>query len=120
MTAGPASRRKERADSAQYVEMDRDSEAFAGAPNAVLEQSSFLFGTNAAYIEALYAQYLENPDAVDPSWRGYFASLHEDGLSAAQLGRGPAWRRDAKLDLENGELTSALTGQPEPRAKGAV
>ncbi len=100
--------------------MDRDSEAFAGAPNAVLEQSSFLFGTNAAYVEALYAQYLENPDAVDPSWRGYFASLGEEGLSAAQLGRGPAWRRDAKLDLETGDLTSALTGQPEPRAKGAV
>jgi len=100
--------------------MDRDSEAFAGAPNAVLEQSSFLFGTNAAYVEALYGQYLENPDAVDPSWRAYFATLGEDGLSAAQLGRGPAWRRDAKLDYETGDLTSALTGQPEPRAKGAV
>ena len=95
--------------------MDRDSEAFAGAPNAVLEQTSFLFGTNATYIEALYAQYLENPDAVDPSWRAYFGTLGEDGLSPTQLGRGPAWRRDAQLDLETGELTSALTGQPEPR-----
>jgi 2-oxoglutarate dehydrogenase E1 component len=92
----------------------------AAAPNAVLEQSSFLFGANAAYVEALYGQYLENSDAVDPSWRAYFASLGEEGLSATQLGRGPAWRRDAKLDLETGELTSALTGQPEPRAKGAV
>ena len=88
--------------------------------NELFEKSSFLFGTNAAFIEALYARYQENPDAVDPSWHAYFAELDERGLSPTQLGRGPAWRRDAKIQLENGELVSALTGQWPARTNGAV
>ncbi len=88
------------------------------ASNAVLDATSFLFGSNAAFIEALYRQYLENPDTVEPSWKSFFASLGEQELKAAQLGRGPAWRRDAKLSLENGELVSALTGQVPPRTTG--
>ena len=79
--------------------------------SALLEQSSFLFGSNAAFLEALYARYQENPEAVEESWRSFFAELDEKGLKPAQLGRGPAWRRDAGLRLENGELVGALTGQ---------
>ena len=45
------------------------------APNSVLEETSFLFGTNAAYVEDLYAQYLANPDAVDASWQEFFEGL---------------------------------------------
>src|SRR5215472_5095676 len=79
--------------------------------NDILEATSFLFGTNAAFVESLYAQYLENPDAVDPSWRAYFADLGQNNLNPTQLGRGPDWRRDAKPNIEKGELVSALTGQ---------
>src|SRR4249919_2382112 len=81
------------------------------ASNEVLERTSFLFGTNAAYLEAMYAQYLENPDTVDESWRAYFAELGQTQLSPTQLGRGPEWKRDAKPNLANGELVGALTGQ---------
>jgi 2-oxoglutarate dehydrogenase E1 component len=31
------------------------------------------FGINAGLVEELYAQYLENPESVDPSWRSFFA-----------------------------------------------
>jgi 2-oxoglutarate dehydrogenase E1 component len=86
--------------------------------NDLLEESSFLFGTNAAFIEALYARYQENPEAVDESWRAYFAELDEQGLTPTQLGRGPSWRRDSRLQLENGELVSALTGQWPERTGG--
>jgi len=37
--------------------------------------SSALFGSNAAAVEALYEQYMENPDAVSDGWRQYFRSL---------------------------------------------
>src|SRR6185312_1823970 len=79
--------------------------------NDVLEATSFLQGANAAFIESLYAQYQENPDAVEPSWAAYFAGLAEQGLKPAQLGRGPAWRRDTKPELASGDLVGALTGQ---------
>src|SRR5271154_5531350 len=87
--------------------------------NAVLEATSFLSGTNAAFVESLYAQYLENPDAVDESWRAYFSGLGQNALSPTQLGRGPAWRRDKKPELANGDLVGALTGQ-WPARKGAA
>jgi 2-oxoglutarate dehydrogenase E1 component len=80
------------------------------SPNAVMEATAFLFGTNAGFIEGLYAQYLSDPSSVDGAWRAFFDALGEQGLSPAQLGRGPSWRRDAKLGYENGELISALTG----------
>src|SRR5450432_449054 len=87
--------------------------------NDLLEATSFLSGTNAAFVESLYAQYLENPDAVDESWRSYFAGLGQSELDPAQLGRGPQWRRDKKPDYANGELVGALTGQWPARTGAA-
>jgi 2-oxoglutarate dehydrogenase E1 component len=94
-------------------------ERLTRSTNDLLEATSFLFGTNAAFVESLYAQYLENPDAVDESWRDYFSSLGQTTLEPSQVGRGPAWRRDKKPQFENGELVSALTGK-WPARKGAT
>jgi len=40
-----------------------------------LRQSSVLAGANSPWLEALYEQYLKDPDSVDPTWREYFAGL---------------------------------------------
>src|SRR6201996_2772167 len=88
------------------------------ASNDIFEATTFLQGTNAAFIVSLYAQYQENPDAVDPTWRAYFASLGEQGLDATQLGRGPRWHRDERPELASGDLVGALTGQ-WPQKAGA-
>jgi 2-oxoglutarate dehydrogenase E1 component len=84
------------------------------ASNEIFEATSFLNGTNAAFIEQLYAQWLANPTSVDEGWRAYFSQLGDQGLSPTQLGRGPAWKRDARPELANGELIAALTGQGPP------
>ncbi len=89
------------------------------ASNEVLEATSFLSGTNAAYIEQLYVLYQENPDAVDESWRNYFADLGQNGLSPTQLGRGPQWRRDTKAKLQRDELTGALSGEYQPKSRAS-
>jgi len=39
------------------------------------QESSYLGGGNAAYIEDLYEQYLQNPAAVLPEWKEYFEKL---------------------------------------------
>ncbi|HEX3756233.1 MAG TPA: 2-oxoglutarate dehydrogenase E1 component [Rhizomicrobium sp.] len=80
--------------------------------------TAFLSGANAAFIEQLYAQYLADPDSIDPSWRAYFAELGETGLTPTQLGRGPAWRRDGRPALPQDEITAALAGQPSVPAAG--
>src|ERR1700744_2915741 len=89
------------------------------ASNDIFEATSFLSGTNAQFLEALYAQYLANPGSVDPEWQAYFASLGEQGLSPTQLGRGPAWRRDKKAETPNDDITGALSGQTAPLPKPA-
>jgi 2-oxoglutarate dehydrogenase E1 component len=61
------------------------------------------FGINTGFVEELYAQYLENPESVDASWRSYF----DDRLAAtapprALLSRAPS------LPLTNGDLARSL------------
>ena len=52
---------------------------------AELQQSSYLAGGNAPYLESLYESYLHNPDSVSPNWRQYF-----DVLPAIDGGNGEA------------------------------
>ena len=80
------------------------------ASNEILDATSFLSGTNAAFIEGLYSQYLANPESVDAGWRVYFAELGEQGLAPTQLGRGPSWARDRKPGTPTDDLTQALSG----------
>ena len=41
----------------------------------VMQDSSLLFGANAPFVEALYEQYLVDPNAVPGAWRSYFDAL---------------------------------------------
>jgi len=70
----------------------------------------FLDGGNAAYLEQMQAQYARNPNSVDASWRAYFSELGEDSSNAQHVAEGPAWKRENWPIAENGEITSALTG----------
>jgi 2-oxoglutarate dehydrogenase E1 component len=40
-----------------------------------LMANSYLFGSNAPYVEELYETYLVNPAAIEPAWRDYFDKL---------------------------------------------
>ena len=42
---------------------------------ADIDGSSFLTGASADFIAALYARFLEDPGAVDASWRRFFAEI---------------------------------------------
>jgi 2-oxoglutarate dehydrogenase E1 component len=74
------------------------------------EQSSFLYGGNAQFIEGLYAKYLENPAAVDVHWRQFFAGLDDDPASAKQQVSGPSWARKDWPPAPTGDLISAFDG----------
>ncbi len=50
--------------------------------NDAFAQTSFLFGTNAAYIEDLYARYQGDPTSVDADWQAFFGALKDDGAAA--------------------------------------
>src|SRR3954463_6577833 len=86
---------------------------------AAFEQSSFLYGGNAQFLEQLYARYLDNPAAVDAHWRAFFAGLGDDAGDARREVEGPSWKRPDWPQPANGELVSALDGN-WPAAERAV
>ncbi|MZR29442.1 2-oxoglutarate dehydrogenase E1 component [Sneathiella litorea] len=66
-----------------------------------LENSSFLFGSNAGFIEQLYARYLDDPSSVDTSWQKYFASLGDDADSVIAETRGAPWTPSNGIEPED-------------------
>ena len=87
------------------------------ASNDILDATSFLSGTNAAFIEGLYAQYLANPDSVDAGWRAYFAELGETGLRPPSWAAAPPGGATSKPALPQDELTQALSRRQPAAAK---
>ncbi len=45
-----------------------------------LLSNSYLFGSNAPYVEDLYESYLDNPGSVSDLWRDYFDQLQHSPL----------------------------------------
>jgi 2-oxoglutarate dehydrogenase E1 component len=56
-------------------------------PLSELYDSSPLFGANAPYVEALYEQFLSDPQAVPQAWRDYFSRVRAD--AGAEVAHGP-------------------------------
>ncbi len=74
------------------------------------EQSSFLYSANADFIAELFQRYAANPASVDPSWRGFFDGLDEDGRSILNETRGASWAPASSQKIignENGMATPA-------------
>ena len=72
--------------------------------------TSFLYGGNADYIEALHAAYLDDPESVDQEWRDFFGALKDDAGDIRKNAKGASWSRPSWPLQANGELVSALDG----------
>jgi len=78
--------------------------------NEQFERTSFLFGTNASFVEGLYAQFQEDPQSVDAEWRTFFSSLGDTSADVLKENRGASWSRPDWPVVANGEMVSALDG----------
>ena len=78
--------------------------------NDVLAGTSFLNGANAAYIEDLYARYMDNPGDVSSAWRAFFINLKDNKTQVMQEASGPSWARADWPPAPDGELVHALDG----------
>ena len=102
------------------------------------EQTSFLFGANAPFIEELYARYLDDPSSVDGDWRTFFAALAEEKVDVLAEVRGASWaphgaRVIGAADAEavrpaanrnvkggNGAAAASLAGKSEAEIRAAA
>jgi 2-oxoglutarate dehydrogenase E1 component len=78
--------------------------------NAAFALSSFLQGTNAPYIDDIYARYEKDPSSVDPEWQEFFKSLKDQPADVRKNAEGPSWGRDNWPLEPRDDLTSALDG----------
>src|SRR5580692_5141443 len=78
--------------------------------NAAFALSSFLQGTNAPYIDDIYARYENDPASVDAEWQAFFKSLKDTPADVRKSAEGPSWGRDNWPLTPRDELTSALDG----------
>jgi 2-oxoglutarate dehydrogenase E1 component len=83
--------------------------------NERFERTSFLWGGNAPFIEDLYAQFLEDPSAVDPQWQDFFRGLGEDAAGARAWAKGAPWQARDWPPSSNGDLITALGGESATR-----
>src|SRR5579862_4571823 len=78
--------------------------------NAAFALSSFLQGTNATYIDEIYARYENDPSSVDSEWQEFFKSLKDTPADVRKNAEGPSWARSNWPVTPQDDLTSALDG----------
>ncbi|MBN9086666.1 MAG: 2-oxoglutarate dehydrogenase E1 component [Reyranella sp.] len=86
------------------------------------EQTSFLFGANAPFIEELYARFLEDPNKVDPDWRIFFEALAEERGDVLAEVRGASWAPNQArvIDVPDTEMPRAAANRNVKANGGAM
>ena len=92
---------------------DLSSSALSGDP------LSFLNGANAAYIADLYSRYLQDPNNVDASWRGFFGTLGDEARDVLGELTGASWR-PPEPEIETGDLLADWQPVEPPPGVDAV
>jgi 2-oxoglutarate dehydrogenase E1 component len=76
--------------------------------------SSYLFGANAPFIEALYDAWLRDPESVEPRWRDYFSELQRLDAGAPDVSHFEVQERFARLARqERGPGTTVVINRPQ-------
>src|SRR5262245_16470932 len=85
--------------------------------------TTLLSGANAPFIAELYGRYLEDPQAVDPSWRNFFAELRDEPESIHAEIKGASWapRGASVIGVADPEAAAAKGKRPNGAAAvGAI
>ncbi|NOQ64931.1 MAG: 2-oxoglutarate dehydrogenase E1 component [Methyloprofundus sp.] len=80
------------------------------------QQTSALYGSNAAYIEDLYEQFLEDPDSVESSWRDKFSQLPQVN-NKRDIAHSAVVKRFAQQAKSNSSRIAELQGLTEESVK---
>lgn len=73
--------------------------------------TSQLEGENSSYLEALYEQFLEDPESIEPSWRAYFSTLKNGAVEPNHSHLRDAFIEYAKQPQAIANSGASLDGQ---------
>ena len=94
----------------------------AGRLNQVFAETSFLYGSNAAFIEGLHDKWAADPSSVSAEWRGFFDQLRDTAATVQASSAAGSWGRSQVT--EPSEETGVFDGRwpapkPDPKVKPA-
>src|SRR5687767_11921516 len=93
----------------------------AGRLNQVFAETSFLYGSNASFIEDLHEKWAIDPASVSGEWRAFFDQLRDNADSVRTSGAAGSWGRS--VTDEPSEASAVFDGRwpaPKPDAKKPV
>jgi 2-oxoglutarate dehydrogenase E1 component len=87
----------------------------AGRLNQVFAETSFLYGSNASFIEDLHGKWAADPASVSGEWRAFFDQLRDNAETVKAAGAAGGWGRSAVS--EPTEEAAVFDGRwPAPKA----
>ncbi len=99
----------------------------AGRLNQVFAETSFLYGSNASFIEDLHGKWAADPASVSAEWRAFFDQLRDNADTVRASGAAGSWGRS--VAEEPTEATGVFDGRwpekplgpkPDPKKPGAA
>ena len=81
----------------------------SGRLNAVLAETSFLYGGNAEFVEDLQARWIRDPASVEPSWAAFFTTLADAPETVRRSAEPPSWTPHG-VEAARPEWLSAIDG----------
>jgi len=95
----------------------------AGRLNQVFAETSFLYGSNAGFIEDLHEKWATDPGSVSGEWRAFFDQLKDSAATVQASHAAGSWGRG--VASEPSEDTGVFDGRwpapkPDPKKAGAA
>jgi 2-oxoglutarate dehydrogenase E1 component len=80
----------------------------AGRLNQVFAETSFLYGSNALFIEQIQEKWAKDPTSVTPAWRAFFDQLMDNPQNVVENAAVGSWAQPIATIRD--DLTSAMDG----------
>ncbi|MDY6924369.1 MAG: 2-oxoglutarate dehydrogenase E1 component, partial [Pseudomonadota bacterium] len=95
----------------------------AGRLNQVFAETSFLYGSNASFIEDLHGKWAADPSSVSSEWRAFFDQLRDTAETVIAAGGAGGWGRSTAS--EPSEAAAVFDGRwpaakPDPKKPGVA
>ena len=90
--------------------------------NNIFEKTSFLGNNSSEFVEALYADYLNDPSKLPEQWKAFFDGLKDERKKILENVNGPSWSPKKRLKpylSVNQKETGKKNGSMENYANGA-
>src|ERR1700722_2086804 len=85
-----------------------------------MASANLLSGADSGYVADLYARFLHDRSAVDPSWDAFFSELGDDERSLLSELSGPSWAPKSANGATNGHAANGVLAKGDAKTNGVA